>query len=108
MRYTGLLIMALAGLVEAQDGTALYKERCASCHESPAGGVPSISAIRQMTAAAVYAAMTTGAMKSQTTGLSTQELISLLVYIAPAGDAGRKAGIRKELPRELPQLRIGQ
>jgi polyvinyl alcohol dehydrogenase (cytochrome) len=29
-------------------------------------------------------------MRSQTTGLSTQQLISLLVYIAPTGDAGAK------------------
>ena len=46
-----------------------------------------------MTGEAVYAALTNGAMKSQASGLSTQQVISLLVYIAPAGDAGRKAGV---------------
>jgi polyvinyl alcohol dehydrogenase (cytochrome) len=48
-----------------------------------------------MTGAAVYAALTNGAMKSQTSGLSTQELISLLVYIAPAGDANAKPAFEK-------------
>src|SRR4029077_13162324 len=82
-----LLILTITGLLQAQDGAALYKERCASCHDSPQGRVPSIGTIRQMTGEAIYAALTNGAMKSQTSGLSTQEVISLLVYIAPAGVA---------------------
>jgi polyvinyl alcohol dehydrogenase (cytochrome) len=89
-RSTGLLILMTAGLVEAQDGAALYRARCASCHESPEGRVPSIGAIKQMTGEAIYAALTNGAMKSQTSGLSTQEVISLLVYIAPVGVANPK------------------
>jgi polyvinyl alcohol dehydrogenase (cytochrome) len=88
----------MTGLLEAQDGAALYRERCASCHESPTGRVPSIGAIRQMTGEAVYAALTNGVMKSQATGLSTQQLISLLVYIAPTGDAGAKPAFEKNCP----------
>jgi polyvinyl alcohol dehydrogenase (cytochrome) len=94
MRYAYLLILA-AGLLEAQDGAALYKERCASCHDSPQGRTPSIGAIQQMTGAAVYAALANGVMKSQTSGLSTQQLISLLVYIAPAGDATAKPAFER-------------
>ena len=88
----------MTGLLEAQDGAALYRERCASCHESPTGRVPSIGAIRQMTGEAVYAALTNGVMKSRVTGLSTQQLISLLVYIAPTGDAGAKPAFEKNCP----------
>ena len=77
MRYAYLLILTIPGLLEAQDGAALYRERCASCHESPTGRIPSIGAIRQMTGEAVYAALTNGVMKSQTSGLSTQQVISL-------------------------------
>jgi mono/diheme cytochrome c family protein len=54
------LLEAQAELLEAQDGAALYKERCASCHDSPAGRIPSISAIKQMTGGAIYAALTNG------------------------------------------------
>src|SRR6266704_1926014 len=95
MRYAYLLILTMTGLLQAQDGAALYKERCASCHDSPQGRIPSIGAIKQMTSAAVYAALTNGAMKSQTSGLSTQEVISLLVYIAPASSANTKPAFEK-------------
>src|SRR5580704_16902831 len=90
MRHLCLLIITMTGLVEAQDGGALYRERCASCHDSPTGRIPSISTIKKMTGEAVYAAMTNGVMKSQTSGLSTQQVLSLLVYIAPTGGAGAK------------------
>jgi polyvinyl alcohol dehydrogenase (cytochrome) len=89
-----LLILVITGLLQAQDGAALYKERCASCHDSPQGRTPSIDAIRQMTGGAVYAALN-GVMKSQTSGLSTQQVLSLVVYIAPAGDAGAKPAFEK-------------
>jgi polyvinyl alcohol dehydrogenase (cytochrome) len=95
MRYTYLLILTMAGLLQAQDGAALYHQRCASCHDSPAVRVPSLAALRQMTGEAVYAAVTNGVMKSQTSGLSTQEVISLLVYIAPAGVANAKTAFEK-------------
>jgi len=97
-----LLILTITGLVEAQDGAALYKERCASCHDSPEGRIPSIGAIKQMTGGAIYAALTNGAMKSQTRGLSTQEVISLLVYIAPVGDAGAKPAFEKSCTGHAP------
>jgi polyvinyl alcohol dehydrogenase (cytochrome) len=102
MRQACLLLLIMTGLSEAQDGAAVYQERCASCHESPTGRVPSIGAIRQMTGQAVYAAMTNGVMKSQAAGLSTQQLISLLVYIAPVGDAGAKPAFEKSCPGNAP------
>jgi len=97
----------MPGLLEAQDGAALYKERCGSCHDSPEAGVPSIGAIKQMTGQAFYAALTNGSMKSQTTGLSTQELISLLVYIAPAGEANAKPAFEKSCPGNATPLKPG-
>jgi polyvinyl alcohol dehydrogenase (cytochrome) len=98
----GLLILMLAGFLEAQNGEALYRERCASCHDSPQGRMPSIAAIKQMTGRAVYAALTNGAMKSQTAGLSTQEVISLLVYLAPAGDPVARPAFEKNCTGSAP------
>jgi len=95
MRYAYVLILTMAGLLHAQDGAALYKERCASCHDSPEGRIPSMDAIKQMSAQAIYAALTTGAMQSQTRGLSTQEVLSLLVHIAPAGSTNTKPAFEK-------------
>lgn len=101
-RYACLLILTLTGLLEAQDGAALYKERCASCHDSPQGRIPSIGVIKQMTGEAVYGAMVNGAMKSQASGLSTQQLISLLVYIAPAGIANPNPAFQKSCAANAP------
>ncbi len=36
MRYVCLLALILPAL-SAQDGAAIYKERCASCHDVPGG-----------------------------------------------------------------------
>jgi polyvinyl alcohol dehydrogenase (cytochrome) len=81
--------------MQAEDGAALYKERCAQCHDAAGERAPSIATIRQMTGQAIYAALTSGAMKSQASGLSTQQLISLLVYIAPVGGANEKPAFEK-------------
>jgi len=103
LKFRSLLLLLLsAGILPAQDGAALYRQRCASCHDSPTGRIPPISAIRQMTAAAVYAAMSNGAMKSQAAGLSPQELIALLVYIAPTGDANARPAFEKNCAANAP------
>jgi len=102
MRYSCLLIVTTTGLLQAQDGAALYKQRCASCHDSPEGRIPSSGVIKEMTAAAIYAALTNGVMKSQTRGLSTQEVMSLLVYIAPTGDANAKPAFEKSCAGNSP------
>ena len=95
MRLACLVILIIAGLLEAQDGAELYKERCASCHDAPSGRIPPITAIKQMTPQAVFAALANGPMKAQAGGLSTQELLSLVVYIAPAGHADTKPAFEK-------------
>lgn len=84
MRYV-CLFLSVTSLVNAQDGAAIYKERCASCHDTPAPHVPSISAIKAMSGEAVYSALTKGVMKTQAAGLSTPDLIALIRYIAPSG-----------------------
>src|SRR5262249_15206282 len=86
-----LLILSIsvlcAQLSFAQDGAAVYKERCASCHDAPEGKVPPLSAIKAMTGEAVYLALTSGTMQTQTKGLSTAQIFALLGYIAPTGGA---------------------
>jgi polyvinyl alcohol dehydrogenase (cytochrome) len=84
MRYTFLLAVILP-VLSAQDGTAIYKERCAKCHDMPAARVPSIDAIKAMSGEAIYAALTAGLMKTQAEGLSTVEILALIGYIAPNG-----------------------
>lgn len=84
MRYLCLL-MLMVSVLSAQDGAAIYKERCAGCHDSPAPRVPALTAIKAMSGEAVYNALTTGAMKTRAEGLSTTQIFALIGYIAPTG-----------------------
>ncbi|MBV9397687.1 MAG: PQQ-binding-like beta-propeller repeat protein [Bryobacterales bacterium] len=82
MRYV-CLITLIVPILSAQDGSAIYKERCAICHDMPEGRAPALSAIKAMTPEAVYVALTSGVMKSRAEGLSTPEIFALIGYIAP-------------------------
>jgi polyvinyl alcohol dehydrogenase (cytochrome) len=84
MRYAFLLAVMLP-VLSAQDGTAIYKERCAKCHDMPAVRVPSLATIKAMSGEAIYAALTNGLMKTQAQGLSTGDIFALIGYIAPTG-----------------------
>ncbi len=70
MRYVCLFALMLPVLF-AQDGAAIYKERCASCHDAPKARVPALAAIKAMSGEAIYRALTSGVMKTQAEGLST-------------------------------------
>jgi polyvinyl alcohol dehydrogenase (cytochrome) len=88
MRYVCLFVLMLPVLsarVSAQDGAAIYKERCASCHDMPQERVPSISTIKAMSAESVYVALSSGVMKSRAEGLATTDIFALIGYIAPTG-----------------------
>src|SRR4051812_15539955 len=84
MRYVCLFI-SMIPVLQAQDGAAIYKERCASCHDAPEGRVPALNAIKAMSGEAVYLALTNGSMKSRAEGLSTPQIFALIGYIGPTG-----------------------
>src|SRR5580658_59833 len=83
MRCAFLLAVILP-ILSAQDGAAIYKERCAKCHDMPAARVPSLATIKAMSGEAIYAALTNGLMKTQAEGLSTGDIFALIGYIGPA------------------------
>jgi polyvinyl alcohol dehydrogenase (cytochrome) len=85
---TGILGVSV---LSAQDGAAIYKQRCASCHDTPEGRTPPLSAIKEMRGEAIYVALTSGAMKIQAQGLSTAEIFMLLGHIAPTGGTSTDA-----------------
>src|SRR5215467_15659861 len=82
MRYTCLLALTLSvlspRLLFAHDGGAIYKERCASCHDMPEGRTPPLSTIKGMTGEAIYTALATGSMKTQAQGLEGPQLFALI------------------------------
>lgn len=79
------LFALVSPVLSAQDGAAIYKERCSSCHDMPAARVPSLATIKAMSGDAIYIALTNGVMKSRAEGLSTPELFALIGFIAPTG-----------------------
>lgn len=77
-----ICMLACAASALAQNGAAVYKDHCASCHDTPTGRVPTFSALREMKPAAVMQSLETGAMKMQAAGLTTAERYALVTFLA--------------------------
>ncbi len=75
-----LLTLSVAAAC-AQDGAALYKARCARCHDAPNGRTPPFSALRDMNPTKVLHAIESGAMKPLAEGLSSAARHALVGYI---------------------------
>jgi polyvinyl alcohol dehydrogenase (cytochrome) len=81
-----------SGVVLAQDGAALYKQRCAACHDAPAGRVPPVSALRAMDASTISRSLESGPMQTQAAGLTAAERNAVVAYLAsPKPAAGPSA-----------------
>ena len=93
MRYVCLFVLTLSPALHAQDGAAIYKERCASCHDAPQARVPALTTIKAMSGEAIYLAVTNGAMKTQAEGLATAQIFALIGYIAPTGGSQPAAAV---------------
>ncbi len=85
IRLSFVLGFFAASLV-AQDGAAIFKERCASCHDpapgSTPGRVPPVSALRAMGSLQILRALESGVMKPQAEGLSANERVAVTIYLA--------------------------
>src|SRR6266567_791910 len=69
-----LVIAAFAAAAAEPDGAALYKERCATCHEGkPQSRMPSRAELGTRTPESVYSSMFGGSMAPQSAGLSEEE-----------------------------------
>lgn len=91
MRYVWVFTLALlAAGANAQNGEAVYKEHCASCHNSATPRVPSESALRSMNLMQVLTALQTGVMKTVGATLTPQERYAVALYLG-AGAAPKAA-----------------
>jgi polyvinyl alcohol dehydrogenase (cytochrome) len=81
-RITFALFATLLCSAAAPDGAALYKTRCATCHDGPPQGrMPARAEITAKSPEAVMAAMFQGAMVIQSAGLSDEEGRAISTYI---------------------------
>jgi Cytochrome C oxidase, cbb3-type, subunit III len=85
VRYVRLLISILPAMLAAQDGSAIYKERCASCHDAAEGHAPKLDALKAMSGEAVLGSLAMGSMKPQAEGLTPPQIFALVGFIAPTG-----------------------
>jgi polyvinyl alcohol dehydrogenase (cytochrome) len=81
MKARWLILLALSCASFAQNGAAIFRQRCAMCHESPQGRTPSIDTLRAMSNAAILRALETGVMREQAKDLTAQERASVAQYL---------------------------
>jgi outer membrane protein assembly factor BamB len=95
MRYVCLVaVLLLAASVRAQDGVAVYKAHCASCHDSGAVRVPPKSALSAISIPQMLAALESGPMKTVGDMLTPQERYAVVLYLS----AGAGAAALKPMP----------
>jgi polyvinyl alcohol dehydrogenase (cytochrome) len=68
---------ASAQTPEPQDADAIYKTRCASCHEAGVQRAPNREGLRRLTPEAIVAALTSGSMRTQGQELTLAQIQTL-------------------------------
>ena len=76
------IFFAAAAFAADPDGAALYRTRCAMCHEaSGATRAPAPSAMRQMTPENIVKALESGIMKDQGSAMAAEERKAVAEYL---------------------------
>ena len=88
MRYVCVFAVLLIGIsAKAQNGEAVYKEHCATCHNSAAPRIPAESVLRSMNLMRVLAALQTGVMKTVGDTLTPPERYAVALYLSAGATA---------------------
>ena len=72
-------------------GEAIYRERCASCHEGQVARAPVRAALGQMTRPDIKIALTTGNMRTQAANLSPEQIDALAKFLSDREAAPEEA-----------------
>lgn len=88
-----LLLAGTASILLGQNGEALYKQMCATCHEGGADRAPSREALRAMSADRVLAALESGPMISVTSRRTSPERRAIAEFVS-----GKKLGAIETKP----------
>jgi polyvinyl alcohol dehydrogenase (cytochrome) len=79
MRLLGLLVSI--GIAWGEDGAALYKKRCAGCHDNGVGRAPNLEAFKRMSPESVESALNNGMMMLQGVTMSNAEIRSVAEFV---------------------------
>ena len=76
-----VIVLAAAWPAAADDGPTLYKQLCASCHDSGAGRAPTRDVLQAMTPERVLTALESGAMLSMAAGRTGVERRAIAEFV---------------------------
>jgi len=97
--YASLLILTAAP-VFAQDGAALYTQRCASCHEgAQVARAPARDVIAALSSDRIVGALETGTMRVQGETLTAEQKRAIGNYLSPSRPAAAAASAPAAGPR---------
>lgn len=89
MRAAGLVFVCSLAMAAAPEGAAIYKQRCAVCHDKADkdARTPTRDLLAKLTPERIETALTSGVMKEQGSGLSGDEKRALAAFLSakPAG-----------------------
>lgn len=96
-----LLLLGAGGLLAvAPDGATVYREACASCHDSGVNRAPPLSALRLLTPGAIETSLRSGVMAYVGETMSPESIASVSSYLGKGtqGDAQRSPEACPEAP----------
>lgn len=97
-RGNGLMGAFAATGGDRAHGEALYKTRCASCHDSPTGRTPARAGLQAETRTMIAATLIEGVMAPMARGLAPGDIASLAAYLSDQTEAGGLGVGRLEAP----------
>jgi len=73
-------------------GEALYKQKCAGCHDNPSGRIPPKDTLANYTPTLIVGALLEGVMRPQAAGMTPHDMVSVAAYLSKRKDGGLASG----------------
>jgi polyvinyl alcohol dehydrogenase (cytochrome) len=81
LNFAGGIEISRQGSTVVPDGAALYQKKCAMCHDNAQDRTPPRFILARRAADDLILAMTTGSMKQQAAGLTSDEIRAIAVHV---------------------------
>src|SRR5712692_414799 len=78
-----------AATAAAVSGEAVYKQRCAACHDSGSGRVPPRDELKKLSVTQILRTLDFGVMNNISTKLRQEEREAVAAYLGVPGDIGK-------------------